>query len=521
MPLPVRTPNTLPLTAAEQSDYARTSLHADVMAFIDQLRTQCEQRGDQRLRVSHFGHTPQGRELPLLVLSEQGYFTPQAAHASGLPVVLLMCGIHAGEVEGKEAGLMWVRDLLAGQVQGAGNVLAQLTLVVVPLFNADGNDAISASNRPLDLAHFTGQCGPDSGVGTRNTAAGINLNRDYMRQQALEMRLLQARVAQPWNAHLTIDCHATNGSIHRYALSYDIPHLAQSGRIEPINYMRQHLLPAVQAAVKSSEGLDTFWYGNFLRDEGGQGMGWITYTHHPRFGGNYRGLTNRLDLLLETYSYQSFEDRVLATYAFVRESLLYVAAHGAPIVAMLADCQMPPQEVAIRYRLEAFAGAQVSILTRSPYTLSGAPITVAVPHIGRFVAQGLVLRPWAYAVPGHVGDHLERHGLVVQRHPSAMRSPPRMQVQIATVGETVRTAGRDILEANASSYTQAVYAASLRVLPDGWCIVCTEQQRGAIAVYLCEAESDDGLVACGLIDAPEVGAEFPAWRVLHAVPEHA
>ena len=137
------------------------------------------------------------------------------------------------------------------------------------------------------------------------------------------MRLLQTRVMQPWNPHLTIDCHATNGSIHRFALTYDIPHTLLSGRDEPIEFMREQLLPAVTAAVKANDGLDTFYYGNFLRDEGGQGIGWITYTHHPRFGGNYRGLCNRLDLLLETYAYISFAERVRATYAFVRETLAF------------------------------------------------------------------------------------------------------------------------------------------------------------------------------------------------------
>src|SRR5207344_1954916 len=118
---------------------------------------------------------------PLLVLSGRRTFTSGAAHASGLPVVLVMNGIHAGEVEGKEASLMLVRDILAGH---HGDLLDHLTLVVVPLFHRDGNDRISSENRKLDIEHFSGQLGPDSGVGTRNTAAGINLNRDYMRQQA-------------------------------------------------------------------------------------------------------------------------------------------------------------------------------------------------------------------------------------------------------------------------------------------------------------------------------------------------
>ena len=496
---------TEPLTRAERSDYAETSRHRDVVDFIAALSA----RGDPRLHVQSFGASPEGRDLPLLVLSERRLFTPEAAHASGLPVVLVMNGIHAGEVEGKEASMMLVREILDGR---HGDLLSRLTLVVVPLFNPDGNDRISPENRKLEIEHFRGQLGPESGVGTRVNAAGINLNRDYMRQEAHEMRLLQARVAQPWNAHLTVDCHSTNGSIHRFALTYDVPHCVASGRREPIDYMKQHLLPAVTAAVKANDGLDTFYYGNFLRDEGGTGTGWITYTHHPRFGGNYRGLTNRLDLLLETYSYISFFERVRTTHAFLRETLAYVAANGAAIVSLLRDCVDPPAEVAVRYRLEEFPDRRVTVLTREPYTLDGAPIEVQVPYIGDFVGEVVVARPLAYAVPQHVAAHLERHGLAVERPASGVS----LDVEIAVVRGKRSSAGREILEANASSWLEAEHHRERRTLPPGWSLVRTAQPRGAIAVYLCEVGSDDGLLACGLIDEPAAGSEFPAWRV-HAI----
>ena len=496
-----------PLTRAERSGYSETSLHADVIAFIDELND----LGDPRLHVGEFGSTPEGRSLPLLVLSAAGHFTPEAARQSGLPIVLVVCGIHAGEVEGKEAALMLVRDILGGR---HGDLLGRMTLLVAPLFNADGNDRISSENRRLDIEHFAGQIGPESGVGTRVNAAGINLNRDYMRQDAAEMRLMQTRVCHVWNPHLSIDCHATNGSIHRFALTYDIPHTVESGRREPIEYMRQTLLPAVSAAVKAKDGLDTFYYGNFLRDEGGQGTGWITYTHHPRFGGNYRGLTNRLDLLLETYSYQSFEDRVRATYVFLRETLAFVAGHGDEIVRLLDECIDPPEQIAVRYRLEAFPESQVEVLTREPYTLDGAPVSVRVPHIGRFVGEQHVHRPLAYAVSAEIAARLEGHGLRIEQP----EGPVMMQAEIAIVRGLVSSAGREILEANASSWLDADYRVEQRALPPDWRLVYTGQPRGAIAVYLCEAGSDDGLLACGWIPEPAVGEEFPAWRVLAVEP---
>jgi len=296
-------------------------------------------------------------------------------------------------------------------------------------------------------------------------------------------------------------------------MTYDIPHTVESGCREPIEYMRQKMMPAVTGAVKNNDDIDSFWYGNFMRDEGGQGKGWLTYTHHPRFGGNYRGLANRLDLLLEAYSYISYEERVRTTYAFLRESLAYVSAHGEEIIAMLDACQLPPEEIAVRYRLEAFPDVEVEILTREPYALDGAPVSAFVPHYGHFVGEHVVRRPWAYAVPEAIAAHLESHGLRIDRP----AQPSLLDAEIATVKGLVSSAGREILEANASSYLDAEYLRSQRALPEGWALVHTEQQRGAIAVYLCEAGSDDGLVACGWINEPAAGDEFPAWRVHEVV----
>ena len=489
------------LTRAERTQYQETSTHADVMDFIAALAP----LGRGRMEVTDFGASPEGRALPLLILSNRGCFTPEAAQAAGTPVVLVQCGIHAGEVEGKEAALMFVRDLLQG---GHGALLDRITLLVVPLFNPDGNDRMNAQNRKLEIESFRGQLGPTN-VGTRENGAGINLNRDYMRQEGPEMRLMQSRVCHPWNPHLTIDCHTTNGSIHRFAMTYDVPHVVDSGRREPIEYMREKVMPAVQAAVKARDGLDSFWYGNFLRDEGGEGMGWITYPHNPRFGGNYRGLTNRLDLLLETYSYISFPERVRTTYGFLRETLAYVAAHDDEIMRLLESCLVPPPEVAVGYRQEAFEDRSVTILTRSPYTLDGAPVEAKVPHIAKFVGERPVARPLAYAVPPNVAAHLERHGLKVDTH-----SPSPVRAEIATVKGQVSVGGREILEAATASHLEVQFSTVHRPVPEGWRLVYTAQQRGAIAAYLCEAGSDDGLIACGLIPTPTPGTEFPAWRVL-------
>jgi hypothetical protein len=490
-----------PVTRAEATGYLETSRHADVMAFLAAL-------DDPRLHRTGFGTSPEGRELPLLVISTKGVRTPEEARRAGSPVVLVQNGIHAGEVEGKEASMMLVRDLLAGEHEG---LLDAITLVVVPLFNPDGNDRIDPANRALDLAKHTGQLGPASGVGTRTNAAGINLNRDYLRQAAHEMRLLQSRVFQPWAPDLAIDCHSTNGSVHRFDLTYDVPHTIESGRAEPIEWMRNVFLPEATARVKSTTGRDTFFYGNFVEDEGGSGQGWMTYTHHPRFGGNYRGLTGRCDLLLETYSYISFEERVLTTYAFLLQSLRIAGERGAELRSVVDAARTPRPRVAVRYKLEAEA-QPARILTRTPRTLDGAPTEVTIPHLCRFVGSRVVDRPWGYAVPPAIGEHLQHHGLKVR----FLDDPIGAALEIPTIEAVRESDPRAILEAAGETLLDARFDRVTDELPAGTAIVETAQPLGAIAVYLCEAESDDGLVASGLIPCPAPGDRYPAVRVVES-----
>ncbi|TMQ10234.1 MAG: peptidase, partial [Deltaproteobacteria bacterium] len=391
------------------------------MAYIEGLA----QLHSPLLHVMSFGQTPQGRELPLLVLSSEGVADPAAARALGRPVVLLQNCIHAGEVEGKESALMLVRDLLTGPDQG---LLEKLTVVVLPIFNADGNDAMDTANRALHIERLTGQDGPPR-VGTRVNAAGINLNRDYMKHETHEMRLLQTRVCQRWEPDLSVDSHATNGSVHRFSMTHDIPHTVASGRSEPIDFMRHTLVPEISAAVKKSFGLDSGWYGNFVEDEraldqrgtadatAAVAEGWLTYPHNPRFGSNYRGLTNRLDLLLECYSYISFEERVRTTYAWLLETLRAAAGRADEIRELLARSRMPPARVAVGYAIEAMA-EPVDVLTREPRTRTGEPRTVRLPFLARFVGNRVVDRPRAYVLPGHLAAFLRGHGLRVEDAPA-------------------------------------------------------------------------------------------------------
>ena len=169
---------------------------------------------------------------------------------------------------------MLARDLAADADNG---LLRRITLLIAPIYNADGNERFSRDNRP-------GQLGPARGMGQRRNMQDLDLNRDHVKLESPEARSL-AQLITDWNPAILVDTHTTNGSYHRYTVTYDGPrHPATPGEI--IAYARDKFLPAVDEHVKRESGYETFFYGNF--DESHQQ--WATYPDWPRYSIQYFGL---------------------------------------------------------------------------------------------------------------------------------------------------------------------------------------------------------------------------------------
>jgi len=176
------------------------------------------------------------------------------------------------------------------------------------------------------------------------------------------------------------------------------------------------------------------------------------------------------------------------------------------VVDVVATSRAPRDRIAVRYKLEPFA-EPIEIPTYTPRTLDGAPTTVRIKHFSNFIGSVVVQRPPAYIVPAAVADHLARHGIASEP------AEHEVEVEVATVTGFATEGGRKILEASEVGDLEVSWQRSRRTPPPGSRIVRTDHAAGAIVVYLCEPESDDGAVENGVITAPAAGAEFPIWRV--------
>ncbi|MCE9635463.1 MAG: hypothetical protein K8T90_07135 [Planctomycetes bacterium] len=524
------------LTVAESTDYTKTSVHADVMRFIEALAPLTD-----RMHVSSMGVSAEGREIPVLVFSDDKRFTPEAAHAAarteGRPVVMLVCNIHAGEVEGKEAALMLARDMTTGSL---ARLMRGATVVVVPLYNPDGNDRIDVKHRALDLDRMDGQVGPE-GVGTRYTGAGINLNRDYTKLEAVESRLLMACYGA-WNPHVFVDSHTSDGSLHAYLLTFDTSHTVLSGPKDVILYTRDTMLPAIGKTLEARTGMRTWFYGNF-RDNADPTSGWETYPGLPRYGSHYRGLTGRIDILLEAYSYAPFKDRVAVTYEIFVEILDYAAAHGRAIVDLCeraaADTiargldPQPDDTIGVNYGIATRNDAGELVFQYPAYALMDAEIaswdmdTLRARRITggtvtkwknvfycRFVPEISVRRPRGYVVPASrtdVVDHLRAHNIEVERA-TRLAGNRRCEQYVVLAKET--TFSPDVGNKPRVETVLWVHRESAEspVAAEDW-IVPMDQLLAHVAIYLLEPQSDDGLVRWGWFDTLEPGDVYPVRRL--------
>jgi murein tripeptide amidase MpaA len=184
------------LTRAELTGFRSTSSYDETLTFLRRL-----EKTSPSLKLDFYGKTAEGRPMPLVIVSKEKAFRPAAPGLSRKPVVLILNGIHAGEVDGKDACLMILRDLALGN---RPEILEALTLLVVPIYNVDGHERVSPFNRP-------NQDGPVDGMGFRTTTQGLDLNRDFLKADAPETRALLA-LASAWQVDLLVDDHVTDGS---------------------------------------------------------------------------------------------------------------------------------------------------------------------------------------------------------------------------------------------------------------------------------------------------------------------
>jgi hypothetical protein len=293
---------------AEETGYRETGDFAEVERSCEAL-----QRSHPRhARCVVFGTTPEGRRMRAVVASLTGALDAVRARREGRPVVLVIGGTHAGEIDGKDAGLALLRDLLASGE--SANPLREAIAVFVPVFNVDGHEHRGPNQRP-------NQDGPAM-PGARTTARRINLNRDWMLAQSPEMRAMLGLVRR-WDPLVTIDLHVTDGLRFRHdvALTVAPDHDGDEDLRRQAQAMREEVVSAL-----TTGGHTPLPFYPRLKDVDDPGAGFVLDVDTPRLSHAYASLRNRVGVLVEDHAWDPYGKRV-KTCRDTLEALLRAVVH--------------------------------------------------------------------------------------------------------------------------------------------------------------------------------------------------
>ena len=448
------------------------------------------------LAAVSLGESPQGRRIWAVIASGEQAFSVEALRNSDRPLVFAHSGIHSGEIDGKDAGFMLLRDMTVRGTQRA--LLDRVNFVFVPIFSVDAHERRSAHNR-------MNQHGPTI-QGWRSNAQNLNLNRDYAKAQSLEMQHM-LRALDAYDPDLYLDLHVTDGADYQYDITYGAtgPH----GWSPAINtWLGDAYREAVDLALEQNGHVPGPLV--FTVDNADITKGIYDWTAGPRFSNGYGDACHLPTVLVENHSLKPYRQRVLGTYVLLEASLRVVADHYDELRAAIAsDRSARPDSLHLDYRRSTEPPATIdflairSVVEHSEITgqpqvrYTGEPFTVQVPVITNAERTTFVTRPAAYWIPAEWNEFaelLEVHGIDFER----VEAPRTLEVERYRLPDAALEAnafegrvrvrpGEPVVERGAASFG----AGSLRVP--------TDQDRGTLAMLLLEPQSTDSLFQWGFL----------------------
>jgi Zinc carboxypeptidase len=501
-------------THAEITNYDETPNYADTIDYAHRLAD-----ASPAIEYRGFGYSGQGRELPLLIASETGAFTPEAARAQNKAVVLIQACIHSGEPDGKDAGFALLRDVAITKT--AAGLLNNVVLLFIPIYNTDGHERSSPYNR-------INQNGPKD-MGWRTTSTYQNLNRDYMKADTPETRAW-LRLWNEWDPDLFIDCHVTDGADYHCNITYHHEH--HSGVDEAIVTWERDVFGGRVAPRTEAAGNVISWYLEFI-DNRDLTLGTRDFNGSPRFSTGYVPIRNRPGILIETHMIKDYRSRVIGTYDFLRAALDEVnrdpdrlrqlgrdadertlaafkdRSQMFPLDFELTDDQTPFQLKAFTYETDE---SEISGDLRVVY--GREPLDLTVPMYDTFRVTRAVTPPHSYIVPVEWSDVIEVlkvHGLISH----TLAEAKEIEVESYRFHNVVWPQGP--FEGRQMPRFEVEQVTNKRVFHAGSIVVPVDQPLARLVLNLLEPEAPDSFARWGFFNAIFEEKEYGEPYVLEAL----
>jgi hypothetical protein len=290
-------------TVFEKSGFISTSDYTQTIDYFNALTAY----SDKACFILD-AESPQKRRLGFLIISENEKFSGADEQK---PLVLIINGIHSGEIEGKDASMLLLREILITKEKEY--LLDSINIIVIPIFNVDGHERKGKFNR-------INQNGPEE-MGWRTTAQNLNLNRDWMKADSPEMKWMLTLINQ-YKPDFIVDTHTTNGADYQYTITYSVE-WSKNIYGPTASWLKNNFVPILENEVEA-KGFLIHPYVYLKNWSKGFEEGLIYWPATPRFSTGYSALQNRPSLLVETHMLKPYKDRVYSTKAFLETTLKFV-----------------------------------------------------------------------------------------------------------------------------------------------------------------------------------------------------
>jgi hypothetical protein len=479
------------ITPAEASDFMITPRYLETFEWLERLA-----KASPLLEMISIGRTPEGRDIKMVIASADKAFTPAALKSSGKPALFVQAGIHAGEIDGKDAALMLLRDLT---VTGSKRpLLDRANLLFVPILNPDGHERFGPFGR-------INQRGPAS-VGWRTNARNLNLNRDFAKLDSPELTAL-VRAFNEWSPHLVLDIHVTDGVDYQYDITWGYNSTNARSPAQAL-WMDTYLTTALARDLKNMGHIPGPLV--FAVDDQDITKGITFGNAAPRFSHGYGDARHLPTVLVENHSLKPNAQRVLGTYVLIESALDALGRHGASLRrAIEQDRNRQAATVPLTWKAAADSPARIAfagvsfkhdispITGTAQISWTGQPVPMEIPLHLNTQPDLVVRKPKAYLIPAAWTTVIERlaiHGVEMERL------------------DTEKTISVEMYRLEEPQYSREPFEGRFRVsarkrveqrhqrFPVGSVRVPADQPLGTLAVLLLEPDSPDSFLQWGFFN---------------------
>jgi len=486
-------------TYFEKSGYLETPRYAETMEYFRKLADYSDVA-----EMIKFGVSPQGRDLNCLVVSNDKAFKPEDAKATGKPVILIINGIHSGEIEGKDASMILLREILVTKEKE--KMLDNVILLVIPVFSVDGHERFGKYNR-------INQNGPEE-MGWRTTAQNLNLNRDWMKADAPEMKAM-LKLFSSWLPDFIIDNHTTDGADYQYVITFGIEYFKNSYS-ETELMLRSKFAPFLYEKMNQTGFLSHgyVWLKDWVK---GLDSGITEGPGAPRFSTGYAAIQNRPALLVETHMLKPYKERVFSTKVAMEAVIEFCSDNKVEIIELngkadrnsIINLLEKKEKLPVGFKVSGksvktpFKGvkyykekSEISGAEKIVYTEEKENLVLDLFNDVQIVKEVSV--PNLYIIPSEwslIVERMRLHGVKVD----TLKEDKIFDVKRYRFSD-IKFEEKPFEGRNRVSFTINEYYEK-RKIPAGSYIVSTDQRTIKVIVNLLEPEAEDSFIKWGFFNA--------------------